>query len=50
MSHEVKLPKRYVIIQCPMVNEKWIQDTEEIKNPFLGSQMFVCGAKVGEIG
>ncbi len=50
MSHEVKLPKRYVIIQCPMVNEKWIQDTEEIKNPFLGSQMLVCGAKVGEIG
>ncbi|MBI5116900.1 efflux RND transporter periplasmic adaptor subunit [Candidatus Poribacteria bacterium] len=49
-SHEVKLPKRYLIIECTMVHEKWIQDTEEIRNPFLGSQMPTCGTKVGEIG
>jgi RND family efflux transporter MFP subunit len=48
--HEVKTPRRYVIIECTMVNEKWIQDTEQVSNPYLGSQMPTCGSKVGEIG
>jgi Cu(I)/Ag(I) efflux system membrane fusion protein/cobalt-zinc-cadmium efflux system membrane fusion protein len=49
-AHEVKMPERYVIIECTMVKEKWIQDTEQVSNPYLGSQMLTCGSKVGEIG
>ena len=49
-SHEVKMPKKYPVIECPMVNERWIQDAEGVLNPFFGSSMLRCGAKVGEIG
>lgn len=49
-SHDVKMPKKYTIIECPMVKERWIQDTERVSNPFLGSAMPLCGTKVGEIG
>ncbi len=49
-SHDVKMPKKYTIIECPMVKERWIQDTEQVSNPFLGSAMPRCGTKVGEIG
>jgi Cu(I)/Ag(I) efflux system membrane fusion protein len=49
-TYDVKTPKRYVIIECTMVNEKWIQDTEQVSNPYLGSKMPTCGSKVGEIG
>jgi hypothetical protein len=49
-SHEVKMPEKYTIIECSMVEERWIQDTEVTSNPFYGSSMLRCGAKVGEIG
>jgi len=49
-SHDVKMPNRYTIIECPMVKERWIQDTEQVNNPFMGSSMPLCGVKVGEIG
>ena len=49
-SHEVKMPAKYKIIECTMVNEKWIQDSEDVLNPFYGSAMLRCGSKVGEIG
>ena len=49
-SHEVKMPRKYPIIECPMVDERWIQDAEGVLNPFYGSSMLTCGAKVGEIG
>jgi hypothetical protein len=49
-SHDVKMPEKYTIIECSMVNERWIQDTEVVLNPFFGSAMLRCGAKVGEIG
>ena len=49
-SQDVKMPKRYTIIECPMVNERWIQDIERVSNPFMGSSMPLCGIKVGEIG
>jgi hypothetical protein len=48
--HDVKMPEKYTIIECSMVNERWIQDTEAVQNPFYGSAMLRCGAKVGEIG
>jgi Cu(I)/Ag(I) efflux system membrane fusion protein/cobalt-zinc-cadmium efflux system membrane fusion protein len=49
-SHDVRMPNRYTIIECPMVKERWIQDTEQVSNPFMGSSMPLCGVKVGEIG
>jgi len=49
-SHEVEMSAKYTIIECPMVNERWIQDQEAVLNPFYGSVMLRCGAKVGEIG
>ena len=49
-SHDVKIPKHYTIIECPMVNERWIQDIEQVANPFMGSSMPLCGLKVGEFG
>ena len=49
-SHEVKMPAKYTIVECPMVNERWIQNQEDVLNPFYGSSMLRCGAKVGEIG
>ncbi len=49
-SHDVKMPEHYTIIECPMVHERWIQDTETVTNPFYGSVMLRCGVKVGEIG
>jgi len=49
-SHEVKMPGKYTIIECPMLKERWIQDTEGVLNPFYGSSMPKCGVKVGEFG
>lgn len=49
-SHEVTLDSHYVIIYCPMVKEKWIQDSEGVMNPFYGSSMLRCGVKAGEFG
>lgn len=50
VSHNVKMPDHYTIIHCPMVNEDWIQDVEQVMNPFYGSAMLNCGVKAGEIG
>ncbi len=49
-SHTVRLPSEYAVIECPMVKERWIQDTGQVSNPFFGSAMPRCGVKVGEIG
>jgi len=49
-SHEVKMPDKYTIIECPMLKKRWIQDTEGVLNPFYGSSMPKCGVKVGEFG
>ncbi|GAB4335293.1 MAG: hypothetical protein Kow0099_07640 [Candidatus Abyssubacteria bacterium] len=49
-SHDVRMPKAYSVIECPMVKERWIQDTDQVSNPFMGSAMPLCGLKVGEIG
>ena len=47
--HNVKMQKPYYIIRCPMVEEKWIQDSEKVMNPFYGASMLRCGEKIGEI-
>lgn len=46
-GYEGDLYKQY----CPMYEggSTWISDTEEIKNPFYGSQMHNCGETVEEI-
>jgi multidrug efflux pump subunit AcrA (membrane-fusion protein) len=31
------------IAYCPMVEAEWVQDTEEIANPYMGSEMPRCG-------
>ena len=49
-SHDVKMPEKYTIIECSMVEERWIQDSAATLNPFYGSSMLRCGATVGEIG
>ena len=49
-SHDVKMPKKYTIIECSMLKERWIQDTESVMNPFFGSSMLRCGAKAGAFG
>lgn len=30
---------------CPMENEPWIQKGSELKNPYLGKDMWICGTK-----
>ncbi len=49
-SHEVTLDSNYFIIYCPMVKERWIQDSEGVMNPFYGLSMLKCGVKAGEFG
>ncbi len=49
-SHDVRIHKKHTIIECPMVEKRWIQDEEAVMNPFYGSAMLNCGSKVGEIG
>lgn len=49
-AHTIALPKKYPIMECTMAGEKWIQDSDDVLNPFFGSMMLRCGAKVGEIG
>ena len=49
-SHDVKMPEKHTIIECSMLKERWIQDTESVMNPFFGSSMLRCGAKTGAFG
>ena len=34
---------------CPMVKESWLQSTDQIANPFYGSQMLKCGKMTGMV-
>jgi RND family efflux transporter MFP subunit len=40
---------KYTIVECPMLKEKWVQDTEEIRNPYFGSAMLACGNVVAKV-
>lgn len=39
----------YHLFECPMADgyKRWIQRTEQIENPYMGSRMLTCGAPVG---
>lgn len=37
------------LAHCPMVNADWLQSSEEIANPYYGSQMLRCGQVTGKI-
>ncbi len=34
---------RYFLCTCPMAQASWIQNDKEIKNPYYGSAMLLCG-------
>ena len=34
---------------CPMAKESWLQSTDQIANPFYGSQMLRCGKMTGMV-
>jgi membrane fusion protein, copper/silver efflux system len=35
---------------CPMVQKGWVQDDQDVRNPYHGSSMLRCGELVGEPG
>lgn len=37
------------VARCPMVEAEWVQDSEGIANPYMGSQMPKCGVLKGTI-
>lgn len=37
------------VMHCPMVNSEWIQDSPEVANPFMGTEMPRCGMATGTI-
>ncbi|RJP22624.1 MAG: efflux RND transporter periplasmic adaptor subunit [Candidatus Abyssobacteria bacterium SURF_5] len=45
-TYKAPMQDTYVIIECPMLKEKWIQDSEEVRNPYYGSAMLNCGEVV----
>ncbi len=34
---------------CPMVKENWFHSTEQVANPFYGTQMLKCGKMTGKV-
>lgn len=41
-AHQVQTG-HYFVCTCPMAQASWIQTDKEIKNPFYGSAMLLCG-------
>ncbi len=48
-THETKIQGNYTIIECPMLKEKWVQDSEEVRNPYFGAKMLTCGNLVAKV-
>lgn len=46
-----KLPEVY-IFECPMAKPygRWLQETKEIANPYMGKKMLQCGKMVASVG
>ena len=38
-----ELAPRLYVVHCPMVNARWLQDVEEIANPYYATTMKACG-------
>ncbi|MFA6276527.1 MAG: DUF3347 domain-containing protein [Pedobacter sp.] len=44
VARALKLNNNEVYIQyCPMAKKSWLNEVEDIQNPFYGSQMYDCG-------
>jgi len=44
LTQELKLNATDVFVQyCPMAKKSWLNDVEDVQNPFYGSQMYDCG-------
>ncbi|CAI9086082.1 DUF3347 domain-containing protein [Candidatus Methylacidiphilum fumarolicum] len=41
-SKQIKTGK-YFVLTCPMAQASWIQPDKEVKNPYYGSAMLLCG-------
>ena len=44
--------KKYHIFECPMAEgyKRWVQVSEEIANPYMGTKMLACGSKIEPMG
>ncbi len=42
-AREEAVAAELTLFICPMENEPWIQKGEELKNPYLGEDMWICG-------
>jgi hypothetical protein len=47
--YDTKVQGNYTIIECPMLKERWVQDTEEVRNPYFGAAMLSCGNLVVKV-
>ncbi|MFI5451526.1 DUF3347 domain-containing protein [Pedobacter sp. UC225_61] len=44
LTQELKLNATDVFVQyCPMAKKSWLNEVEDVQNPFYGSQMYDCG-------
>ncbi len=44
LTKELKLNNNDVYVQyCPMAKKSWLNEVEEVENPFYGSMMYDCG-------
>jgi len=39
-------PDETYVVYCPMAKKSWLQDSEEVANPYYGSEMLKCGEVV----
>lgn len=47
LAAEPRLAEGRHVFECPMAQgyKKWVQTSEEISNPYMGSRMLACGSK-----
>jgi hypothetical protein len=45
---EMATGERPRVAYCPMAKKPWLQDSEEIANPYYGSKMLRCGEIVSK--
>lgn len=44
LTKELKLNAKEVYVQyCPMAKKSWLNEVEDVQNPFYGSMMYDCG-------
>ena len=45
---EMATGERPKVAFCPMVKKKWLQESDQIANPYFGTKMLKCGSIVSE--